>query len=156
MSRETEFEAMMQALFEMARYITVYENTPRRYQQQDLYMTEVHAIHLIATREGLNLTQLAKLTNRTKGAISQMIEKLRRRGLVEKRQSPQNASELVLCLTREGYEIYHYHQEMEKKIYALFLKRMPQLSEQDFKTCLRVLEGIKQAASQEQDVGEFA
>ena len=66
MSREEEFDKMMASLFEMARYISVYENTPRRYQTQNLYMTEVHAISLIAHREGLNLTQLAKLTNRTK------------------------------------------------------------------------------------------
>ena len=57
MSRDQEFEKIMETLFEMSRYITVYENTPRRYQSQDLYMTEAHAITLIATQEGMNLTQ---------------------------------------------------------------------------------------------------
>lgn len=147
MSREKEFDKMMAALFEMARYISVYENTPRRYQSQDLYMTEAHAISLIAKQEGLNLTQLARLTNRTKGATSQMIEKLRKRGLVEKLQSPHNASELILCLTEEGKAVYQYHQQLEKHIYEVFLKRMPDFSEQDFRCCLQVLEGIKRAAS---------
>ena len=151
MSREIEFDKMMSALFEMARYITVYENTPRRYQSHNLYMTEVHAINLIATRENLNLTQLAKLTNRTKGAISQMIEKLRKRGLVEKHQSAQNASELILCLTKEGEEIYRYHQQMERHIYQVFLKRMPEFTEQDFHCCLEVLGGIKRAASAQRE-----
>lgn len=147
MSREEEFDKMMASLFEMARYISVYENTPRRYQTQNLYMTEVHAISLIAHREGLNLTQLAKLTNRTKGAISQMIEKLRKRGLVEKLPNAQNASELLLHLTDDGWAVYHYHQQLEQRIYQTFLERMPAFSSQDFHRCFEVLEGIKQAAS---------
>lgn len=147
MSREQEFDRMMEALFQMARYISVYENTPRRYQSQNLYMTEAHAISLIAQQEEMNLTQLARLTNRTKGATSQMIEKLRKRGLVEKLQNPNNASELILRLTDEGKAVYQYHQELEKHIYSVFLRRMPDFSEEDFRCCLRVMEGIKQAAS---------
>ena len=37
MSRDQEFEKIMETLFEMSRYITVYENTPRRYQSCLLY-----------------------------------------------------------------------------------------------------------------------
>lgn len=147
MSRDQEFEKIMETLFEMSRYITVYENTPRRYQSQDLYMTEAHALSLIATQEGMNLTQLARQSNRTKGATSQMVEKLRKRGLVEKLQSPNNASELILRLTEEGWAVYHYHHDLEKRAYGVLLKRMPDFTEEEFQSCLRVMEGIKRAAS---------
>lgn len=144
MSREQAFDEMMESLFEMARFISVYEATPRRYRMQELYMTEVHALNQIWQRSSTNMTQLAQLSNRTKGAVSQMIAKLEKRGLVEKRVSPANKSEVLLYLTPDGEEICRYHRDLEKRIYTLYLEGMDDFSEQDFVRYRQLLSRIRQ------------
>lgn len=144
MSREQAFDEMMESLFEMARFISVYESTPRRYRMQELYMTEVHALNQIWQRSSTNMTQLAQLSNRTKGAVSQMVSKLQKRGLVEKRVSPANKSEVLLYLTPDGEEVCRYHRDLEKRIYTLYLEGMDDFSEQDFVRYRQLLSRIRQ------------
>ena len=53
----------------------------------------------------------------------------------------------TLRLTEEGWAVYHYHHDLEKRAYGVLLKRMPDFTEEEFQSCLRVMEGIKRAAS---------
>lgn len=144
MDREEAFNEMMETLFEMSRYISVYESTPRRYRTEDLYMTEMHALNLIWGQDRMNMTQLAQRTNRTKGAISQMVEKLRKKGLLTKEKNPQNNSEIFLRLTDLGREVCQYHREMERKIYHLYLSGLEDFDQADFERYRRLLQRLKQ------------
>ena len=144
MDREEAFNEMMETLFEMSRYISVYESTPRRYRTEDLYMTEMHALNLIWNQDRLNMTQLAQQTNRTKGAISQMVEKLRKKGLLVKEKNPQNNSEIFLRLTDLGREACQYHRDMERNIYRLYLDGLEDFGQEDFERYRRLLQRLKQ------------
>ena len=102
-----------------------YEKKPRKYPG-NLILTqpEVHTLALVGDNEGMNLTALAKMRCITKGAASQMINKLDRKGLIEKKVSPDSDSEINLFLTKNGEKIRAEHRKkhaaMWKKFTALF------------------------------------
>lgn len=65
-------------------------------------MVEVHTLTSIAKNEGITISELAKINNRTKGAISQLIKKLEKRGLIFKNKKENNGKNVHLFLTERG------------------------------------------------------
>ena len=62
-----------------------YEKKPQVYCK-DIILTqpEIHTIAIVGDSEGINITQLAKVRGITKGAVSQMVNRLVDRDLMEK------------------------------------------------------------------------
>ncbi len=100
MKNDKELAWLMERIIH--KYIQ-YEKIPQQYcDGLILTQPEIHTIAIIGDNEGINITGLAKTRGITKGAASQMIYKLRDKGLVEKRTSPDSDAELNLYLTEKG------------------------------------------------------
>ena len=67
-----------------------------------LYRAEIHTIRAIGENPGINVTKLADEMGITKGAVSQTIAKLVRKGLVRKTYAADDAKEVHLELTDLG------------------------------------------------------
>ena len=67
-----------------------------------LYHSEIHTIMAIGDHEGVYLSELARMTGVTRGAISQMISRLDEKGLVRKEadQEKQSENQVVLVFKR--------------------------------------------------------
>lgn len=74
-----------------------------------LNMIEAHLLTNIEENPGITGTELAKMWNRTKGAISQQIKKLIARGFVYGEKQPNNAKNIGLYVTSKGMEISLNH-----------------------------------------------
>lgn len=80
---------------------------------EQLFNSEIHMIKAIKENEGIHVTGLAHLLGVTKGAVSQILAKLEKKGLIVKEKDVDNQSRLVLRLTPKGeiahmnHEIYH-------------------------------------------------
>ncbi|WP_279626318.1 MarR family winged helix-turn-helix transcriptional regulator [Desulfofustis glycolicus] len=85
-----------------------------------LYLAEIHMIKSIKENEGIHVTGLADMLGVTKGAVSQIIKKLERKGMVVKDTDPRNLSRLVLKLTLKGKTAYMYHEKMHQEIDEFF------------------------------------
>lgn len=83
-----------------------------------LHRAEIHAIAAIGRQNGLNLTQLAEDLGVTKGAASQMISRLIKKGLVSKTPAPETRREVVLELSERGWRGYRAHQELHARMVA--------------------------------------
>lgn len=77
-------------------------------------------IKSIKENEGIHVTGLADMLGVTKGAVSQIIKKLERKGMVVKDTDPRNLSRLVLKLTLKGKTAYMYHEKMHQEIDEFF------------------------------------
>ena len=77
----------------------------------ELYPSEIHAIERIAEMSTINLTDLAKHLGLTKGAVSKIIVKLERLGLVRRYKYISNQKEVYLHLTEMGVLAYRGHKE---------------------------------------------
>jgi len=83
-----------------------------------LHRAEIHTIAAIGERTGLNLTQLAEDLGVTKGAASQMIARLVKKGLVSKTAAPETRREVVLELSEAGWRGYRAHRRLHARMVA--------------------------------------
>ena len=102
-----------------------------------MHTKEIHTIQAIGRHSGINVTRLAEQSGVTKGAVSQTINKLVRKGLVRKTHPPGNDKEVVLELTDLGqigfknHEKFHmdtldiareyYGDQLESKLERIYL-----------------------------------
>ncbi len=76
---------------------------------QKIYGSEIFMIYTIKENEGISVTDLACKLEVTKGAVSQILKKLERKGFILKRQDASNQSRLNLSLTPKGEVAYINH-----------------------------------------------
>ncbi|MBT3227068.1 MAG: winged helix-turn-helix transcriptional regulator [Deltaproteobacteria bacterium] len=104
---------------ELFRLYLELEKTPRRYgTDETLTSKEIHLIEVIGDNdETLSVTDLARYSNVTKGAISQSLKKLEKKGLTTKEEDPQNSSRSIVMLSSNGKAAYfshkHWHETMD-------------------------------------------
>ena len=84
-----------------------------------LYRTEIHTIRTIGENPKVNVTRLAELMGVTKGAISQTVNKLAKKGLVRRLHSPDNAREVLLELTDRGWTGFHDHERFHAEMFGV-------------------------------------
>ncbi|WP_246542920.1 MarR family winged helix-turn-helix transcriptional regulator [Fusibacter paucivorans] len=81
---------------------------------KELFEAEIHMIKAIKDNEGIHVTGLAQLLGVTKGAVSQIIMKLQKKGMIIKETDPNNLSRLVLKLTSTGEIAYSNHEKLHQ------------------------------------------
>ena len=88
--------------------------------EEQLHEAEIHMIKSIKENEGIHVTGLAELLGVTKGAVSQIVMRLQRKGMIVKDTDPRNLSRLVLRLTPTG-EIASIHHEKLHQVFDGFV-----------------------------------
>lgn len=84
------------------------------YGTGELYTAlEVHTVSRIEDHPGISVTEIAEQTNRTKGAVSQIITKLESKGLIRREKNPENPRKVCLYVTPEGLELSRKHKEYD-------------------------------------------
>jgi DNA-binding MarR family transcriptional regulator len=81
-----------------------------------MYRGEIHTLQAIGKNPGINITALAEYIGVTKGAVSQTIAKLVRKGLVIKTYAPGNAKEVILELTALGSTGFRNHEKFHMEV----------------------------------------
>ncbi|MDQ0970819.1 DNA-binding MarR family transcriptional regulator [Neobacillus niacini] len=143
MDREKVFHELMETLYETTRLMSDYHSVPRTYGTEDeLYMVEAHTLNLIGDQIKTNTSEIAAMTNRTKGAISQMIDKLVKKGLVAKYKNPDNHREMIIELTPKGKIVYNYHKKLDTEEFRKPLKNLEHLTTEDFQKFIIMLKTI--------------
>ncbi|MFE6170236.1 MarR family winged helix-turn-helix transcriptional regulator [Viridibacillus arvi] len=133
MSTEKSFHEMMETIYELSRHISSYESIPRKYgTDDDLFMVEAHTINLIGDKIQTNISELSRLTNKTKGALSQMVDRLIKKDMLTKTKNPLDNREVIIQLTNKGKIVYDFHKELDKVNYRELLKGLEQFNEEDF------------------------
>jgi len=82
-----------------------------------LYPSEIHTIEAIGRNAGINVTALASLQGVTKGAISQIVQKLVKKGMVVRMRDEMSDREVLLKLSDTGMIAYKAHHDFHSRIY---------------------------------------
>lgn len=82
-----------------------------------LYRAEVHTIDAIGRHAQINITDLSDDLGVTKSAVSQMIDKLTKKGMVNKRVLSKSDTEVALDLTEKGKQVYAGHIAYHREFY---------------------------------------
>jgi DNA-binding MarR family transcriptional regulator len=100
------------------------EKIPVKFKNvHDLYHSERHMIDKIGENPDMNITEFAESLGVTKGAVSQVVSKLERKGVVKRQKKSGSEKEVILHLTREGKELYEMHKKVnEESLLPLYNK----------------------------------
>ena len=88
------------------------------------YHSERHMLDIVGDETGLNITEFAKAAGVTKGAISQVVTKLEKKGALQRYRSDENNKEIRLRLTKLGETIYAHHQKVNEESINHLLKEL--------------------------------
>jgi len=78
--------------------------------------TEMRIVSVIKEHEGIHVSGIADILGITKGAVSQELLKLEKRGLVIKERDETNQSRLLLKLTDKGEKLYDVHRAFHHEL----------------------------------------
>ena len=104
-----------------------------------MYRREIHTIQVIGKNPGINITALAEKMDVTKGAVSQIITKLAKKGLVRKTYAPGNAKEVVPELTDLGRVGFRNHERFHMEALNIAREHFGDRIEDRFKVAEAVM-----------------
>lgn len=108
------------------------EKTPRSYGTDDLLTrSEIHLIESIGDNDQSNnsVTDLAKAIGVTKGAVSQNLKKLEKKGISQKKTDPENISRSIVSLTSKGKAAYYSHKHWHETMDGGYLEYISNLKQ---------------------------
>jgi len=121
------------------------EKLPKDFGSGDLlHCSEIHTIMAIGKNPGINVTNLSRLLGISRSAISQMMNRLQKKGLVEKHRDPDNDKEILLRLSPKGTIAYLGHEQHHARIYARMHRNLGDLSDEEFSLILRFLSAMEE------------
>jgi DNA-binding MarR family transcriptional regulator len=92
-----------------------YDAMPHQYGGEILYQSEMHLIQAIGRNPNVTITSIAASTSKTASACSQMVHRLKKKGLVVQERNILNNREYKLGLTEKGWEIYRLHEILDER-----------------------------------------
>lgn len=81
----------------------------------EIYRSEIHIINIIGYYPDVHISEIARKFGVTKGAISKIIKKLEKKGLVEKVIDKTNNTRTLVKLTDKGMKAYDAHEKYHKE-----------------------------------------
>ncbi|HVN74516.1 MAG TPA: MarR family transcriptional regulator [Methanoregula sp.] len=125
------------------------EKTPRDFGSGDLlYRSEVHTLKAIGENAGANITALARYAGTSKSAVSQMVDRLVRRDLVEKYRNPENDKDILLRLTHRGRIAFLGHEQYHLKIHARVEQRLKEMTTEEFRSLQEIFRTIEETVDE--------
>jgi DNA-binding MarR family transcriptional regulator len=114
------------------------------YEGVSLYPSEIHLMLAIKNGINTNATHIAKRLGITKGAVSQTLSRLEKKGMIQKTKNPYNKNELTISLTGFGKKAYELCLSTEARFMAAhdqYLKALSQSGKDTIIDFLRHMEG---------------
>jgi DNA-binding MarR family transcriptional regulator len=117
------------------------ERSPKRFGTDELLThSEIHLIEIIGDNRGISVTDIGRALNVTKGAVSQGLKKLEKRGYTTKEPDPDNLSRAIVTLTQKGTTAFEAHREWHEKMDGGFHRYLQQLDENELRIITKFLE----------------
>ena len=136
---ETEFEKMAYGLVRISYKLLGGDRMTLNYGTDvKIHGSEIHLLCHIKRNPGSHISGIARELNVTRGAISQIVAKLEKKGLVVKDESPESKKILLLKTTEKGEKAYKGHQLLHSEFNSRLLDIMSGHDENETK----IIEGF--------------
>ena len=143
---ESSFLSMIDAVDQIRRWSSVKSGDVR------IMNAEMQLIRLIGNEDGINVGNAAKTLGVTKGAVSQTLSRLDKKGMVIREQDPENASRLRLHLTEKGLQVHEAHERYHEELNHLEQELLSQGSEESRAFLAHYLRTISEKMNQEYEI----
>jgi DNA-binding MarR family transcriptional regulator len=104
---------------------------------------EIHTIDCIGRNSGINVTNLAEKLGVTKGAVSQMVNKLKKRDLVTKLKDSENDRDVILLLSKKGKMAFGGHIKFHMDMYNDIMRLIENISTNEINSFMEIINKIE-------------
>lgn len=111
---------VVNSINEFSDFVGEYNDKPHIYGKEVLYKVECHTLQYIGRNKDANVSGIALSTKRTKGAVSKIVAKLCKRGLVQKTVNTYSKRVVNLSLTEAGRKVYLWHEQLDNRVNKTF------------------------------------
>lgn len=111
------FKEMMFLVYQCEQEAAQYRSLPHRYGDITLFAAEVHMLRDICRAGITTVSEIAEENNCSKSAVTQLINRLQKKGLVQKTRAENDRKKNLISLTEEGKRIHAIHEEMDINVY---------------------------------------
>lgn len=123
-----------------------YDSMPHRYSEDVvLYQAEGELVDEVALHPDITVTELAKILKKTPSACSQLIRKLKTKGIVNQIRNTQNNREYYLELTEFGQKVFKSHVAFTEMCQDKMKKLLEKYTDEELMTALHVQQTINEA-----------
>ncbi|MDD3337244.1 MAG: MarR family transcriptional regulator [Lachnospiraceae bacterium] len=136
-----EIAKLIEDLYAVEHILSALQKKPNEYAGVSLYANETHTLKLIADNEGISQAEVSERMYRTKGATSVMVDKLVKKGLVNREREEGNQRRYLLTLTEKGWTVNGAHREYDDN-HAAWVTRNLDISEEDLQTTRKTLDDV--------------
>ena len=120
------------------------EKKPRYYGTEHLlYGSEIHTVEAIGHNAGISVTELADLQGVTKGAVSQVIQKLEKKNLIIRMKNMNSDKQVFLKLSDVGSIAFKAHDDFHAKVFPELVNVIKQTDQKTLDKMETVLESIE-------------
>lgn len=139
MDKEKLFEQSKDLTLKIASFLMLKNRKPRKYGTDDLlYTSEADMIDLIGKSEPISATDIARIQNITKSAVSKTITKLRNKELVKQITDQNDNRKMNLELTSKGKEVYNFHKNIDDTVDEYLKIQLEKCSEDEIKAYIKI------------------
>lgn len=115
---------------------------------------EIHLIDMAGRFPSDNLSELATRLGVTKGAVSQMVQKLEVRGFLVRKKDPDNRKNISLHLTPSGRKAFAWHKALHRELDQQILSFLTGLEGCDQDRLLSALSGLSRTLDRSLELRE--
>ena len=108
-----------------------------------LYPSEIHLILLIGSGQAMNFNTIVRKLGVTKGAVSQTISRLVKKGILMKNKDPIRNKDLVIFFTPLGDKVLKQCKKIQNKLFKQLSKYFISLPQKDHEIIKRFLTHIE-------------
>ena len=105
--------------------------------------SEIHLLEIIGDTKGLSVTDISRHLGITKGAVSQSLIRLEKKGFTTKETDPENLSRSIVSLTSKGQTAYWSHKHWHETMDGGFLKYLDELDDESFEIIVDFLDKVE-------------
>ncbi|MCH9808407.1 MAG: MarR family winged helix-turn-helix transcriptional regulator [Alphaproteobacteria bacterium] len=106
---------------------------------EDLTPRQYAVLVAVAENEGLSQTNLVDMTGIDRSTLADIIRRMLKKGLVQRRRTKEDARAYAVKLTEEGRRMLHAAEPMAKKVDAKILEALPAPQRERFLSDLNMI-----------------
>ncbi len=110
---------------------------------EKLYPSEFHVIAAVGSGYENTVTGLSKRLEITKGAVSQVVNKLHEKGFLNKERNKDYVKEIILSLTEKGHNAFKIQDDFHKEIEIEFINHLEEVTPGQMDSFLQILPKIE-------------
>jgi DNA-binding MarR family transcriptional regulator len=111
---------------------------------EKLFPSEIHVIEAIGGNRANKVTQLSYLLHVTKGAISQVVNKLHDKGFIHKERNKDFGKEIILSLTPKGENVFKIMDKQHEIMAEEFISYLDEFKVEEIDSFVLILGKIEE------------